>query len=99
MRLCSKSASRNRMLISIAAVFFKRAAVIIAVLDQKTLHWQLSKVILSGMYNCNFEAISKVLNKRMKKLEMEYGPLITQASSIVMFWIRFWKELVILQLH
>ena len=24
----------------------------------KTLHWQLSKVILSGMYNYNFEAIN-----------------------------------------
>ena len=41
---------------SIAAVFFKEAAVIIAIHGQKTLHWQLGKVILSGMYNYNFEA-------------------------------------------
>ena len=31
------------------------AAIIIATYGQKTLHWQLRKVILSGMYNCNFE--------------------------------------------
>ena len=42
--------------ISIAAVFFKKAAIIIAIRGQKTLHWQLSNVILSGMHNCNFEA-------------------------------------------
>ena len=44
--------------VSIAEVFFKKATVIIAIHDQKTLHWQLSKVILSGIYNCNFEAIN-----------------------------------------
>ena len=37
--------------VSIAAVFFKEATVIIATHGQKTLLWQLSKVILSGMYN------------------------------------------------
>ena len=31
---------------------------IIATLDQKTLHWQLNTVIPSGMLNCNFEAIN-----------------------------------------
>ena len=41
---------------SIAAVFFKQAAIIIATHGQKTFQSQLSKVILSGMYNCNFEA-------------------------------------------
>ena len=35
---------------------------------KKTLHCQLSKVILYGMYNCNFEAINQVLNTRMKKI-------------------------------
>ena len=44
--------------VSIAAVFFKKAAIIIATYGQKTLHWQLSKVILSGMYNSNFDAIN-----------------------------------------
>ena len=44
--------------ISIALVFFKKAAVIIATHGQKTLDWQLSKVILCGMYNCKFEAIN-----------------------------------------
>ena len=44
--------------VSIAAVFFKKAAIIIATHGQKTLLWQLSKVILSGMYNSNFEAIN-----------------------------------------
>ena len=43
---------------TIAAVFFKKAAIIIAMHGQKTLYWQLSKVILSGMYNCNFEAMN-----------------------------------------
>ena len=43
--------------VSIAAVFLKKAAAIKAIHGQKTLHWQLSKVlVLSGMYNCNFEA-------------------------------------------
>ena len=44
--------------VSIATVFFKKAAIIIAIHGQKTLHWQLSKVILSGMYNSNFDAIN-----------------------------------------
>ena len=39
--------------VSIAAVFFKKAAIIIAIHGQKTLHWLLGKVIVSGMYNCN----------------------------------------------
>ena len=38
--------------VSIAAIFFKKAAIIIATHGQETLlWWQLSKVILSGMYN------------------------------------------------
>ena len=48
----------NTTVVSIAALHFKKAAVIIAMHGQKTLHWQLSKVILSGMYNCNFEVIN-----------------------------------------
>ena len=40
--------------VSIAAVFFKKAAIVIH--GQKALHRQLSKVILYGMQNCNFEA-------------------------------------------
>ena len=43
---------------SIVAAFFKKAAIAIATHGQKTLHWQLSEDILSGMYNCNFEAIN-----------------------------------------
>ena len=42
----------------IAAVFLKKAAIVVAIDGQKILHWQLSKVILSGMYNCKFEAIN-----------------------------------------
>ena len=34
--------------VSIAAVFFKKEANIIAILGQKTLHRQLSKVLPSG---------------------------------------------------
>ena len=37
---------------------FKKAAIIIASHGQKILHWQISKVVLSGMSNCNFEAIN-----------------------------------------
>ena len=44
--------------VSIAAIFFKKAAIIIATHGQKALHWQLSKVILSAMYNYSFEAIN-----------------------------------------
>ena len=44
--------------VSIVAVFFKKAAIVIDTHDQKTLQWQLSKFILSGMYNYNFEAIN-----------------------------------------
>ena len=41
----------DTIVVSIAAVFLKRAAIIIATHGQKTLLWQLSRVILSGMYN------------------------------------------------
>ena len=60
MRLCSKSPSYNSIpqLFPIAAVFFKKAAIIIATHGQKALHWQLSKVVLSAMYNYGFEAIN-----------------------------------------
>ena len=39
---------------SITAVFFflKKAAIIIAILDQKTLHWELRKILPSGKCNC-----------------------------------------------
>ena len=48
----------NTTAVFVALVFFKKTAIIIATPGQKTLDWQLSKVILSGMYNCNFEAIN-----------------------------------------
>ena len=39
MKLCSKSASRNRIpVVSIAVVFFEKAAIIIAIHGQKILH-------------------------------------------------------------
>ena len=44
----------NTTVVSIVAVFFKKAVIIIATHGHKTLHWQLNKVLLSGMYNCNF---------------------------------------------
>ena len=44
-------------IVSIAAIFFKKVAIIIATYGQKTLFLQLSKLILSGMYNYNFETI------------------------------------------
>ena len=60
MRLCSKSASCNSIpqLFLLLNSFFRKAAIIIAILGQKTLRWQSRKVILSDMCNCNFEAIS-----------------------------------------
>ena len=82
--------------VSIAAVFFKKAAIIIATHDQKALHWQLSKVILSGVYNCNFEAIIYVLNKRMQKSEIEYGIFICTNIFYLILCIRFRKELLML---
>ena len=44
--------------VSIAAIFLVAVAIIIATHGQKTLHWKLSKVILSGMSKCDFEAIN-----------------------------------------
>ena len=44
--------------VSMAAVFLEIAAIIRAMLGQKMLHWQLSKVFLFGMYHCNFEVIN-----------------------------------------
>ena len=60
MRLGFKSPSCNvdTTVFSIIVVFFKKTAIMIATHGQKTLHWQLNKVLLSGMYNCNFEAIN-----------------------------------------
>ena len=46
----------DNTVVSIAVVFSQ--TIIIATHGQKTLHWLLSKDILSGMYNCNFEAIN-----------------------------------------
>ena len=42
--------------VSIVRVFSKKAAIIIAILSQKALHWQLSEIIPSVLYNCNSEA-------------------------------------------
>ena len=45
--------------VSLAAFFFfKKAAIRAAILGQKNITLYLSKVITSGMYNCNFEAIN-----------------------------------------
>ena len=44
--------------VSTAGVFLIAAAIIIATHGQKSLHWQLGKVILSDMYGWNFEAIN-----------------------------------------
>ena len=46
MRLYSQS---DTTVVPIVAVIFKEAAIIIATRGQKTLQWQLSKVILSGI--------------------------------------------------
>ena len=45
----------DKTVVSIASIFSKKGA--IATHGQKT-DWQLSRVILSVMYNCNFEAIN-----------------------------------------
>ena len=44
--------------VSVAAVFFNSCSYYNSYTWSKTLHWQLNKVILSGMYNCNFEAMN-----------------------------------------
>ena len=62
--------------VSITAVFFKKAAIIIAIPGQKTLYWQLNKVIPSGMSNHNFEAINSALNKRIKNQKWNMGHYI-----------------------
>ena len=55
---------------SIAADFLIAVTIIIATQGQKTLHLLLSKVILSGMCNCNFEAINYNLGQNIwTKLE------------------------------
>ena len=77
---------------SIAAVFFKKADTIVAIIGQKTLHWQLNIAIPCGMYDCNFEAINWALRKRTKKVEMEYEPLIYITIYCLMLWIRSRKR-------
>ena len=66
MRLCSKSPACNRItqLFQQLQSFWVATAIIIATYGQKTLHCQLRKVTLSGMYNCNFETINQVLRER-----------------------------------
>ena len=59
-------------------------------LGQKTLHWQLNKVIPTGMYNCNFEAIKQGLKRENEKSRWNMSHSFTQLSSL-MFWIRFRK--------
>ena len=54
--------------------------------------WQLSKFVLSGMYNRNFEAINSVLNNSMKKIEMEYGLFICTIIFYLILCLRFRKE-------
>ena len=81
------------------SLFLKNAALIIATHGQRALHWQLSKAILSDMQNCNFEAINQVLNKRMKKLEMKYGPLICTIVLYLILCIRFKKDILMLSLR
>ena len=44
--------------VSIVAVILIAAAIIIDKKKKKSLPWQLRNVILSGMYNSNFEAIN-----------------------------------------
>ena len=44
--------------VSVATVFLIAAAIIIATKGQKKLHWQLRKVIPSGVYNFNFKTIN-----------------------------------------
>ena len=71
MRLCSKSASCKpvpQLFLQLHS-FFKEAAIKVATLGQKNITLYLSKVITSGMYNCNFEAINQVLNNKNQKLE------------------------------
>ena len=60
MRLYSKARACNRIpqLRLYLQSFLIDVAIIIATYGQKTLHWQLRNVILSRMYNCNFEAIN-----------------------------------------
>ena len=48
----------NTTVASIATGFLIAAAIIIATFGQKQLHWQLRKVVLSGMYNYNFDTIN-----------------------------------------
>ena len=48
------------------------------------------------MYSCNFAAMNEVLNKKMKKLDMEYGSFIYTIITYLMLWLRFKKELVML---
>ena len=93
MRLCSKSPSCNQIpVVFIAAVFFN--SYYNSYTWSKNITLTVKKVVLSGMYKCNFEAINQVLNKRMKKLEMEYGPFILY----LILCIRYRKEFVMLNL-
>ena len=60
---------------------------------------QYTDSLLPARYNCNFEAINQVLNKRMKKLEMEYGPFICTIIFYLIVCIRFRRDLLMLSLR
>ena len=100
MRLGPKSLSCSRYHSSFYScrLFFKKDGIIIAIHGRKTLHWQLTKVILSGTYNCNFEATDQVSNRGKKKLEMEYGTFICTIIFYLTLCVRFRKELLMLSL-
>ena len=74
MKLCSKSASCNwipQLFLKLQSFFKKTAiaAIITAIHCQKLLYWQLSKVTLYVMYNCNFEVINyNLLHKFLENL-------------------------------
>ena len=101
MRLFSKSPAGNRILQLFLQLqyFLIASAIKIATYDKKKLHWQLRKVILPGMYNCNFEAINQVLNKRMRKLDMEYERFTYIIIFCLTLSIRFRKEFLMLSSH
>ena len=84
LKLCSESASCNWI-----PVFFKKNSYY----NGYTWPKNITLAVPSGMYNCNFEAINMVLIKKMKKLEMEYGPFIYTIITDLMLCIRFRKEL------
>ena len=101
MRLCSKSPSCNRILQLFLQLQSFLKTQLLQQLQRVKKHYTNSQVKLYPLVCTTviFEAINQVLNKRMKKLQMEYEPFICTIIFYLILCTRFRKELLMLSLR